>query len=125
MDQAQAAKLKQILLEEKARLEEELGRIAKKNPAIKGDWLPLPRDASEASDSLDERALDVTDLEERRAIEQNLELRLKEIDETLQILQTGTYGVCSNCASPIETKRLQAMPVMKLCFDCATKANLV
>lgn len=124
MDKAQAIKLKQTLLEEKARLEEELGRIAKKNPAIKGDWMPLPRDASDASDSLDERALDVTDLEERRAVEQNLELRLKEIEETLHILDTGTYGTCTNCSSPIEAKRIQAMPVVKLCFDCATRANL-
>ena len=125
MDADELQKLKKSLAEEKARLEEELGRIAKKNPAIKGDWVSLPRDVSDASDSLDERALEVADLEERRAIEQNLEIRLKEIDETLRILDTGTYGMCTNCSSPIPKKRLQAMPVVKLCIDCATKANLV
>src|SRR3989344_4618496 len=123
MDQQHIQQLKKTLLEEKAKIEAELSRTAKKNPAIKGDWTTLPRDVSEPSDTLDERAQGVTNLEERRAIEQNLELRLKEIDDTLQQLDAGTYGVCTNCSNPIDKKRLVALPAVKLCMDCASKST--
>lgn len=123
MDQQHVQQLKKTLLEEKAKIEAELSRTAKKNPAIKGDWTTSPRDIADPSDSLDEKAQDVTNLEERRAIEQNLELRLKEIDDTLRQLEQGTYGVCTNCSNPIDTKRLQAIPVVKLCMDCANKVT--
>ena len=124
MDQQHLQQLKKTLLEEKASIEAELSRTAKKNPVIKGDWTTSPRDIADPSDTLDEKAQDVTNFEERRAIEQNLELRLKEIDDTLQQLELGTYGVCVNCARPIDEKRLQAISAVMLCIDCATKATL-
>ena len=125
MDQLQAVQLKKTLLQEKAEIETQLSEIAKRNPAIKGDWTAIPADFADPADSLDEKAQSVTSLEERRAVEQSLELRLREIDETLEKLDKGTYGVCSNCNLPIDKKRLQAMPALKHCFDCANNPNLV
>src|SRR3989344_4758836 len=101
MDIDHVKKLKKTLLEEKAQIEDELGKIAVKNPNIKGDWTSVPQDILDPADSLDEKAQTVTNLEERRAVEHNLELRLKEIDATLQQLNAGTYGVCTNCSNTI------------------------
>ncbi|MEK7615916.1 MAG: TraR/DksA C4-type zinc finger protein [Patescibacteria group bacterium] len=124
MDKQQTEQLKKSLLQEKAALEAQLSQIAKKNPAVKGDWTSVPQDISDPADSLDEKAQTVTNLEERRAIEQNLELRLKEIDETLEKLDKGSYGICSNCNLPIDKKRLIAKPAVKFCIVCATKTTL-
>lgn len=124
MDQKQIQQLRKTLLDEKAVLEQQLNHIAKKNPMIKGDWTAVTSDLVDPSDTLDEKAQNVTSFEERRAVEQSLELRLKEIEATLQQLEQGTYGICSNCGSPIDKKRLQAMSVVKMCFDCATKTSL-
>ena len=124
MDEKTAAQLKQKLLDEKASLEAQLGEIAKKNPAIKGDWTSVPPDIADPADSMDEKAQSVTTLEERRAIEHNLELRLKEIDETLERLSQGVYGVCVRCKQTIAERRLEAVAIAKLCFDCANKATL-
>ena len=124
MDPKQAVQLKKTLLEERAKIEAELERIAKRNPAIKGDWTAKQYDENGISDTLDEKAQDVTNFEERRAVEQNLELRLKEIDVTLSKLAQGTYGICSNCKSPIDEKRIEAMLIVEHCFSCAQKSNI-
>ena len=124
MDQQQAVKLKQELLHEKAEIEGQLGQIAKKNPAIKGDWTAVPADVTNPADSLDEKAQNVTNYEERRALEQNFELRLREIDETLERLDKGTYGICSNCNLQIGEKRLQAIRAAQLCINCASNTSL-
>ena len=123
MTKEEQQKLIKSLDEEKAVIEGELNKIAKINPVVKNDYQAIFPKVDQA-DTSDEKAHSVTDYEEERAIEQNLELRLKDINETLQKLSEGTYGYCSNCKTPIEEKRLKAMPVANLCFDCASNTGL-
>lgn len=40
------------------------------------------------------------------------------IDEALERMDAGTYGVCTNCGSEIGEKRLQAIPWTAHCIDC-------
>jgi len=61
--------------------------------------------------------------------DQNFMLRLKEreqkllkkIDEALDRITQGTFGVCESCGGEISFKRLQARPVTTLCIECKTK----
>lgn len=123
MTPAEVKKLKEDLLEEKKTLEAELNRIATKNPFIEGDY-QAHFHKSEPGDTSDEQAHSITDYEEERAVEQNFELRLHEINDTLRKIDEGTYGNCEKCHSPIDQKRLKVVPVAKFCFDCAKKATL-
>lgn len=116
-------KLKSVLLKEKKILEVELGHIATEDPAIKGNYLAHFH-KPEPDDTLDEKAHSITDYEGERAVEQNLELRLREINKTLKKVEEGVYGICDKCQAPIEEKRLKVVPVAKLCLDCANKARL-
>jgi|SRR3989344_196121 len=125
MDTKQLQQLKKTLLEEKAEIETQLSKIAKKNPDIKGDWTAIQPNVSDPSDTLDEKAQNVTDYEERRAIEQNFEIRLRAIEQTLERIDQGVYGICGNCKLPIDIKRLKAVPAVKHCMDCANNPNLV
>ena len=43
---------------------------------------------------------------------------LKEIDETLQMIEQGAYGVCEECGADISIKRLEAYPTSKHCITC-------
>lgn len=111
-------KLVQELEKERGTIISELESFATKNPVVKGDYKSrFP--AADQGDTPDEKAHSVEEFEKERGVEQNLELRLKEINETLEKIKSGTYGVCSRCKSPIEEKRLQAMPVARLCLSCA------
>ena len=43
---------------------------------------------------------------------------LREIQDALQRIAQGTYGVCSECEEPISAKRLDAVPWAKFCVSC-------
>ena len=46
---------------------------------------------------------------------------LKKIDEALERISSGSFGVCEDCGGEIGFKRLKARPVTALCIDCKTK----
>jgi DnaK suppressor protein len=45
---------------------------------------------------------------------------LIQIDEALQRLDTGRYGICDSCGHPIETARLAAVAYAKRCVGCTS-----
>jgi len=59
----------------------------------------------------------------------NLDLRLRDrerkllrkIDEALDRIKRGEYGICENCGGDIGIKRLRARPVTTLCIDCKSE----
>lgn len=124
MDPKESEKLKQVLLTEKALIEKELAHFANKDPHVKGNYESIMPQV-DSSDTLDEKAHSVTDFDQEIAIEHNLELRLKEINETLTKIESGTYGVCDTCGQQIQQKRLEIKPAARFCIDCAKKATLL
>lgn len=117
-------KLKKDLLAEKANIEKILGEFTTENPVVKGDYKSHFHTADQ-SDTLDEKAHSVTDSEQERAVEQNLELRLREINETLKKIDEDTYGACEKCSVPIDVRRLKVLPVARFCVDCAEKVKFI
>lgn len=73
----------------------------------------------------------LTDLGDQASAEadQNFILRLREreqkllkkIDEAIDRINEGTFGICESCGGQISVKRLKARPVTTLCIDCKTK----
>lgn len=119
MTKEEREKLKNLLLKEQAEIEQELNLIADKSELVKGDYRARFPGASDPSDPPDVRAQDISEFERQKAAEQTLELRLKEINETLKRLDADDYGTCTNCKSPIQQARLRVMPMASLCMNCA------
>lgn len=46
---------------------------------------------------------------------------LKKIENAIEKIESGTYGVCETCGEKISIKRLEARPVTTLCIECKTK----
>lgn len=46
---------------------------------------------------------------------------LKKIDEALEKIDYGSYGICEACSVDIGIKRLEARPVTTMCIDCKTE----
>jgi len=44
---------------------------------------------------------------------------IMEIDEALQRIEDGTYGICEGCNEPIPKERLKAIPWSRYCVDYA------
>ena len=43
---------------------------------------------------------------------------LQLIREALERIKDKSYGICINCESPIQPRRLEAVPWTKLCIQC-------
>jgi DnaK suppressor protein len=44
--------------------------------------------------------------------------QLKEIEDALERLKTGEYGMCEECGEPIPEQRLRLFPAARLCVRC-------
>ncbi len=54
------------------------------------------------------------------ALRASTQRRLEALAVALSHLDEGTYGVCSRCAGPIGTARLEAVPEAPTCVGCAS-----
>lgn len=45
---------------------------------------------------------------------------LKKIDEAINRIDCGSFGICDDCGNEIELKRLEARPVTTMCIECKT-----
>lgn len=111
-------RLKKNLKQEAKRIEKELRAFADQDIRPKGDFdTRFPQWGSHA----DENALEVSLYEKTLPIEHTLELRLKEINQALEKLKKGQYGLCQKCKKPITLARLEALPEAKTCLACLKK----
>ncbi|GJL78981.1 MAG: molecular chaperone DnaK [Nitrospinaceae bacterium] len=47
--------------------------------------------------------------------------KLKQVDEAIEKINKGEYGICSTCDQPIPEARLEVMPFAKFCVECMSK----
>ena len=59
---------------------------------------------------------------EAEALAAPLKEALKDVDDALERLDAGTYGLCLRCSAPIGSDRLEAMPATRYCITCASRA---
>jgi RNA polymerase-binding transcription factor DksA len=52
------------------------------------------------------------------SLQREMILRLQLIDEALQRITDGTYGVCRRCGQPIPDDRLEAIPFAAYDIEC-------
>ena len=45
---------------------------------------------------------------------------LKKIDEAIERIDEGIFGICEKCGEEINIKRLEARPVTTMCIECKT-----
>jgi DnaK suppressor protein len=106
LDAQTLARLKEKLLAEKARLEQELARFAKPT-GVTGDY---ETQIDDMGNDPDENASEVEEYVDNLALEQTLESQLKDVNDALAKMEAGTYGICENTGKEISLERLEAYP---------------
>ena len=76
---------------------------------------------SENYSDLGDQATAVADQNFLLRIKEREQKLLKKIDEALERISQGTFGICENCGAEISQKRLLARPVTTLCIECKTR----
>ena len=46
---------------------------------------------------------------------------LSYLDKAIQMIDDGTFGICTSCNSKIQKERLEEVPHTRKCFDCKTE----
>jgi DnaK suppressor protein len=103
-------KIKQELLEKKAKIIEALENNTKESQNEK----------SGVEDTADEVTAELT-RETLYKLSQTEREKLFLIEIALKKIESGTYGICEECGEPIGEKRLEAIPWVRLCIECSEK----
>lgn len=77
----------------------------------------LPAEAAEVKDAEEQSVNDFVRDVELALMEMTSET-LGQIDEAMQRLEAGSYGVCAECGAEIAEARLKAVPFATLCVPC-------
>ncbi len=107
-------RFRELLLEERRRVEAALGHLHDENPSTITDG-----EEEETFDNhLGDAATITFDREMDYSLEENSGHVLAAIDEALKRIEEGTFGTCARCGKPIAEARLEAMPYATKCIDC-------
>lgn len=106
------SKLIKRLKQERVRLTKELAMLAA--------GAPSPKEMREGSPfgKKEEGAAEVSELEKRLAMREQLTEALNEVEHALLKSEQGTYGLCDTCGQPINQERLEILPQANLCVKC-------
>jgi DnaK suppressor protein len=103
-------KARQELIDERAKLQEQLGRLE----AVEYDSIGYGNHMADDGTDAFEQAVGV-------ALQRKVETTLGEVARALAKLDDGTYGLCEVCGVRIERARLQALPRARCCLDCQAR----
>jgi DnaK suppressor protein len=91
------------------------------------------QNADDTMADMNDQTINYPDPTDRASIEsdRSFTLRLRErermlltkINEALDRIENGDFGICESCGGDISFQRLEARPVTTLCIDCKKKSE--
>ncbi len=79
--------------------------------------------SDEGSDDIVDRANNAYSRELLFSLSDGERHTMLRIEEALARIESGTYGICTNCSNEIRPGRLKAMPWARYCIDCQELAE--
>lgn len=98
------------LLEEQAKLQEQLERLESVEYESVGYGNHIADDATDAF----EQTVGV-------ALQRKVETTLEEVGRALAKLDDGTFGLCEACGTRVDRARLEALPYARYCLNCQSR----
>jgi len=111
LDKKTIAKFKKILLKEREQIVGEVKQIVESSKEMGQDGIQ----------DIGDEAANIYNKQVLLSLNENERMRLQEVDESLDRIENGTYGICEECGESIGLKRLEVRPVAKYCVPCKTK----
>jgi DnaK suppressor protein len=81
---------------------------------------PASEPGSKSGDWIDQSSQE-SDVHVRLALKQTDAKLLRAIEEAINRIEQGTFGVCMDCENEIPTVRLDAVPWTRVCIGCKEK----
>ncbi len=119
MDKKELKTFKELLTKKKAEIAKGIEHIA--NDQLKTSQRDAAGDLSAYSLHMADMATDNYDREFALNIADNEQKVIHRIDEAIEKIDAGTFGVCEACAKKIAKARLKVVPYAELCVPCQEK----
>jgi DnaK suppressor protein len=110
LDKKTITRFKKILLKEREQIVGEVKQIVESSKEMGQDGIQ----------DIGDEAANIYNKQVLLSLNENERTRLQEVDEALDHIGNGTYGICEECGGPISLKRLEVRPVAKYCVPCLT-----
>jgi DnaK suppressor protein len=111
LDKKTIAKFKKLLLKQREEIVGEVKQMVESSKEMGQDGIQ----------DIGDEAANIYNKQVLLSLNENERTRLQEVDESLDRIENGTYGICEECGGPISLKRLEVRPVAKYCVPCLTK----
>ena len=115
MKKAEQKRFQKLLIAESAHLSKGLKTIG--NDAIES----LEQESGGDITNFAEAGTDSNDRETALRLASGESDMLRAVEDALQRIEDGTYGVCIDCDKPIPVKRLEVFPAAQRCVECKSK----
>lgn len=119
MNKLESKFFKELLLKKKSELIKGIDHIA--NDALKTSQRDAAGDLSAYSMHMADMATDNYDREFSLGLADNEQKILNRINDALEKIEGGNYGLCELCEKKIAKVRLKAVPYAELCVPCQEK----
>ena len=115
LDKKTLQRLKKVLLKEREEIIGEVKQIHESSREMGQDGIQ----------DIGDEAANIYNKQILLSLSENERVRLQEMDEALDRMENGTYGICEECGGGIGLKRLEVRPVAIYCVPCKTKLEKV
>lgn len=116
MNKRELKHFEERLIEERLRLLKELGYFEDK--IFSNSQRDAAGDLSAYSVHMADQASDAQEREKAYHMASSEGRLLYHIDEALQRIKEGNYGLCQACGKKIQNTRLEVVPHARLCIEC-------
>jgi len=107
----------ELLATNRAALEAEKERLSRQLAALGGGT-----NGSDLDHNFADSGQVAAEVGEARSLAGSLEDQFAAVQQALDRIDDGTYGLCQSCGQPIAEARLEAMPETRWCISCAGHA---
>jgi DnaK suppressor protein len=111
IDKKTLSKFKKVLLKEREQIVGE----------VKQTYTSSQEMGQDGTQDIGDEAANIYNKQILLSLNEGERMRLQEVDEALDRMASGGYGICEECGELISLKRLEVRPVAKYCVACLSK----
>lgn len=111
IDKKTLSRFKKVLLKEREQIVGE----------VKQTYASSQEMGQDGTQDIGDEAANIYNKQILLSLNESERMRLQEVDEALDRIGGGAYGICEECGCPIGLKRLEVRPAAEYCVACLSK----
>lgn len=116
MNKKDTERFKKVLLEKRAEVEERIEHW--REVAMESNYKETTGDHSGYTSHMADQGTDAMEREKAFLFLSREEKYLQQINQALQLIELGEYGICRVCGKEIDIKRMEVVPTTRICVPC-------